>query len=180
VCRKLRHTQGFTLVELLIVVAITGLIAAVAVPLFWQFLGSKKLEVAAEETANAMRFALSAAKGSSGYVLVDGSSAGRLAVFNSDATGAKNSAVTDPLTKRALDLDLSGGAFSGGVAMTPNFMYGGTACNQLLIGPGTQLQAVNNGSVSGALEAGSGVTLTLGSQSAAVAIDPVTGRVTLP
>ena len=59
-------------------------------------------------------------------------------------------------------------------------MHGATASNQLLLGPGTQLQAFNNGSNSGLLEPGSGVVLTLVSQSVTVAINEVTGLVTLP
>lgn len=177
---KSPHTRGFTLVELLVAVVVAGVIAAVAVPLFANYLASKKLDVAAEEVANTMRFALSEANHTGAYILIDASSAGQLSLFNSDSSGAKLSAVSDPLSKRSFDITPADSAFSSGVSMTPNFMYGGSACNQLLIGPGTQLQAFNNGTVCGQLQSGSGITLTLDSQSDVVAINEVTGLVTLP
>ena len=36
---KSEHTRGFTLAELLIVVAVTGIVTAAAIPLFSSFLG---------------------------------------------------------------------------------------------------------------------------------------------
>jgi type II secretion system protein H len=177
---KSRRTRGFTLVELLVAIAVAGVIAAVAVPLFSNYLASKKLDVAAEEVANTMRFALSEANRTGAYILIDASSAGQLSLFNSDASGAKLSAVSDPLSKRSMDINPASSAFSSGVGMTPKFMGGALTCNQLLIGPGTQLQAFNNGTLCGQLQTGSGVTLTLGSQSTVVAINEVTGLVTLP
>lgn len=178
---QLRHARGFTLAEILIVAVIIGIISAAAVPLFSGFLDEKKLDVAAEEVANALRFAVGEAARSGGYVLVDGSSSGHLKVFTSDAAGAQVAALNDPLTKRALDLDTAGAAFSGEVTLTPQFIGGGSARNQLLIGPGTPpLQAFASGASQGALQAGSGVQLTLGAQSATVAISEITGRVTRP
>ena len=95
--------------------------------------------------------------------------------------------MSDPLTKRALDVSTSGPAFSGLVSMTPRFMQGGTAYTQLLIvgpggvGPETGTLHVFQGSTyQGPLEAGSGVVLTLGPQSVTVALNETTGRVTLP
>jgi hypothetical protein len=64
--------------------------------------------------------------------------------------------------------------------MAPRFFNGGTSYTQLLIGPGTQLQAFEGGLNRGALEADSGVVLTLGSQSVTVALNEMTGRVTIP
>lgn len=177
--------RGFTLAEMLIVIAILAAVAAVSVPML-SANDPQKLNVAAEEAANLLRFAVSEAHRTGGYVMVDGKTApGHLRVYLSDAAGhvppaAGISVINDPLTKRAVDLDLGASAFSTGVTLTPRFMGGGAARPQLLIGPGlSQLQAFD-GTTAGVLTAGSGVLLTLGTLSAAIAINELSGLVTLP
>ncbi len=175
-------TSGFTLVEMLIVIAILGIVAKVALPLLSSN-DLQKLSVAAEETANTLRFALSEAKRTGGYVLVDGkTTAGRLKLYHSTNNANLTTAIIDPLTKRTLDLNVSSSAFSQGVTLTPQFRAGGSARPQLLIGPGlSQMQGFNGtSSPEGALQANSGVLLTLGSQSVLVSINQTTGLVTLP
>lgn len=182
-----RAACGFTLAELLTVTALLAIIAAMATPLLSSG-DAQKLAVAAEETANILRFALSEARRTGGYVLVDGKSApGRLRLYQSTATAqlppvAGTSAVNDPLTKRPTELDPARGAFSPGVALTPQFRAGGSIRPQLLVGPGiSQLQGFDGaGASSGPLQANSGVLLQFGQLSATVSIDHVTGRVTLP
>ncbi len=172
--------QGFTLAELLVVVAIIGTVAAVAIPLL-SFQDSKKLDVAAEEVGNALRFAVEGGR-SGAYLLVDAKTApGRLKVVTSNATGADLGPVNDPLTKRALNIDIEGGAFSAPVSMTPRFMQGGTPYKQLLIGPAGQLQVFDGPSANrGALQSGSGIVLSLGSPSVTVTINETTGFVAVP
>jgi type II secretory pathway pseudopilin PulG len=177
--------RGFTLAEMLMVIVTLAAVAAVSVPML-SANDPQKLNVAAEEVANLLRFAVSEAQRTGGYVMVDGKTVpGHLRIYYSDATGhvpptAGTTEVNDPLTKRAADLDVGASAFSPGVTLTPRFMGGGTARPQLLIGPGlTQLQAFD-GITEGVLGTGSGVLLSLGGQSATIAISELSGLVTVP
>jgi prepilin-type N-terminal cleavage/methylation domain-containing protein len=179
--------SGFSLLEMLVVVAILAIVSVLAAPLL-SSTAPQKLNVAAEETANLLRFALSEARRTGGYVLVDGKTvAGQLQLFSSTSSAQQppvsgTSIIADPLTKRAAVLTVSGNPFSQGVTLTPQFRAGGSAQPQLLIGPGTtQLQGFNAAGVSqGALQANSTVLLTFGSQTATVSISHVTGLVTTP
>jgi prepilin-type N-terminal cleavage/methylation domain-containing protein len=175
-------TSGFTLVEMLVSIAILGIIAAAVIPLLSSN-DPQKLSVAAEETANMLRYALSEAKRTGSYVLVDGKSAtGQLSLYNSDSSGNLISAINDPLTKRAAILSVSGSPFSLGVILAPQFRAGGSAWPQLLIGPGlSQLQAFDGATVNkGALQPNSGVLLSYGGQSITVSLNEATGLVSLP
>jgi len=174
--------SGFSLLEMLVVVVILGVVATVALPL----LGAndpQKLNVAAEETANTLRFAISEAKRTNGYVLIDGKpTAGRLKLYYSTSSANLTSAIADPLTKRSTDLNVANSAFSQGVTLTPQFKAGGSARTQLLIAPNvTQMWGFDGIGVNqGTLQANSGILLTLGSQSILVSINETTGLVTLP
>lgn len=178
---------GFTLLEMLIVVCILAIVSAVAVPLL-SGNDPQKLTVAVQETSNLLRFALSEARRTGGYVLVDGKTApGRLGLFYSNVNGqvpptAGTSTINDPLTKRAAVLDVGANPYSQGVALTPQFRAGGQARPQLLIGPGlTQLRGFDGASNDGgALQTGSTVQLVFGSQSQSVSINSVTGLVSVP
>ena len=174
--------RGFTLVEMLIVIVILGIVVKVALPMLSSN-NPQKLSVAAEETANLLRFALSEAKRKGGYVLVDGkSTAGQLKLYNSDSSANLSSVINDPLTKRAAILNVKDSAFSQGVTLTPQFRAGGSARPQLLIGPGLiQLRGFDGaGENEGSLQANSGVLLALDSQNVMVNINQTTGLVTLP
>lgn len=183
--RLKRH--GFSLVEMLVTVAILGVIAQVVIPLLSSN-DPQKLAVAAEETANTLRFALSEARRTGGYVLVDGlSTTGQLQLFISNAIAsvpptAGTSAISDPLTKRAAKLNVTDSPFSQGVSLTPQFRANGVIRPQLLIGPGlTQLQGADGPTlVQGLLQANSGVLLSYGAQNVTVSINQLTGLVTLP
>lgn len=172
--------SGFTLVEMLVVVIIMGIIATVTIPLLSSN-DPQKLNVAAEETANVLRLAISEAKRTNGYVLVDGlATTGHFKLYYSNSSGNLITAFTDPLTKRTMDIDIVTGAFSSGVTVTPQFIAGGSARKGLLIGPGlTQMQGFDS-ATEGMLQANSGVLLTLGSQSVFVSLDNKSGLVTLP
>jgi prepilin-type N-terminal cleavage/methylation domain-containing protein len=179
--------RGFTLVEMLAAIAILAIAATAAVPLLSSN-DPQKLSVAAEETANTLRFALSEARRTGGYVLVDGkTTAGRLQLFYSNSTAqvppvAGTAIVNDPVTKRAAVLNVSGSPFSQGVTLTPRFKAGGINRTQLLVGPGlSQLQGFDGaGSNQGALQAASDILLGYGAHSTTVSINNVTGLVTSP
>jgi prepilin-type N-terminal cleavage/methylation domain-containing protein len=174
--------SGLTLVEMLVSITILGIIAAAVIPLLSSN-DPQKLGVAAEETANTLRFALSEASRTGSYVLVDGKSAtGQIRLYNSDSSGNLSSAINDPLTKRAAILDVSGSPFSRGVLLTPQFRAGGSARPQLLIGSGlTQMQGFDGAAVNkGTLQPNSGVLLSYGGQSITVSLNEVTGLVSLP
>ena len=177
--KKGQSAQGFTLVESLVVIALVGILALAMIPVF-SSQHPARLDAAAAEVGNVLRFAVSESKRSGGYVFVDGSVPGRLALLNSNAAGADLGALADLLTKRAMTVDASGAAAFGQVDMAPRFFKGGTPYTQLLIGPGPQLQAFEGGINRGALEAGSGVVLTLGLQTTTVSLNEATGKVTIP
>ena len=167
---------------MLVSIAILGITAVTVIPLLSSS-DPQRLDVAAEETANLLRFALSEASRTGGYVLVDGRTViGRLSLHNSDATGNLISAIDDPLTKRAAILDIGGSPFSQGVLPAPQFNAGGSPWTQLLIGPGmTQLQAFDGVTVNrGVLQSNSGVLLSYGGQSITVSLNEATGLASLP
>jgi prepilin-type N-terminal cleavage/methylation domain-containing protein len=179
--------RGFTLVEMLTVITILAIVAAAAIPLL-SANDPQKLNVAAEETANTLRFAFSEARRTGGYVLVDGkTTAGRLQLFYSSSSAqvppvVGTAVINDPVTKRAAVLNVNASAFSQGVTLTPRFKAGGIDRTQLLIGPGlAQLQGFDGAGVNlGALQANSDVLLSLGSQSTTVGVNYLTGLVTSP
>jgi prepilin-type N-terminal cleavage/methylation domain-containing protein len=178
---------GFTLLEMLIAICILAILSAVAIPLL-SGNDPQKLNVAAQETSNLLRFALSEAKRTGGYVLVDGKTvAGRLALYHSNINAQMppaigTSAINDPLTKRAAVLDVGASPYSQGVALTPQFRAGGQARPQLLIGPGLgQMRGFDGASNNfGALQVSSNVQLAYGSASTTVSINSVTGMVGVP
>ena len=65
--------------------------------------------------------------------------------------------------------------------MAAKFFQGGTAYAKLMINPGMLMQVYNDSFLLlGPLQPGSGVVLTLGPQSVTVALNEITGLVTLP
>ena len=129
-----------------------------------------------------MRLALNEMGRTGSYILVDAKTApGHLKILKSDATGADLGAVNDPLTKLAVDIATAEAASSAPVSMTARFMQSGVPYQQLLIGPGPQLQVFDGPAANkGVLQAGSGIVLALGTQSVTVTINETTGFVAIP
>jgi prepilin-type N-terminal cleavage/methylation domain-containing protein len=178
---KSARPEGFSLTEILIVISIIAILAVVAIPLLGSQ-DSKKLDAAAEEVGNALRVALNEATRTGAYVLVDAkTTAGHLKVIKSNATGAVLGTVSDPLTKRAIDIVTAEAPSSAPVTMTARFMQTGVPYLQLLISPTLQLQVFDGPATNkGALEAGSGIVLAVGARTVTVTINETTGFVTLP
>lgn len=171
--------RGFTIAELLVVVLIIGIIAVAAVPMLTS--NDVKLDAAQTEVGNALRFALSEASRTGGYVLVDaGTSPGRVLLLKSDVAAVRGSEVIDPLTKRAMDIDVAASTFFSGVQVNPRFISPAGTHTQLLIGPGPAFWAAQSSVVMGALQPGSAIDLTLGARTVAVGFDSVSGRVVVP
>jgi type II secretory pathway pseudopilin PulG len=165
-------------VEVLIVIALIGIAAMVTIPML-RSQEPTQLDAAATEVGNALRFALGEAQRTGSYLLVDASTPGHLRVHASNASGAMLGALNDPLTKSPLDIGASAPLWSSSIAMSGSFFSGGVAYTQLLVGPAGQLRAFEGGIDRGALQSGSGVVLTSGTLSAAVAISEATGRVAI-
>jgi type II secretory pathway pseudopilin PulG len=180
-CASAALAGGFTIAELLIVVLIVVILAGAAIPM----LGANGvgLDTAAAEVGNALRFALNESRRTGGYVLVDaGTRPGHLLIVSSDAAAVRGSDVTDPITKRAMDIDVAASGFFGGVKVDAKFIAPGGTYSQLLIGPGPtpSFWAAQASVVIGALQPGSGIDLTLGSRTVTVAFDSGNGRVSVP
>lgn len=176
------HRQhGVTLAELLIAAALLVTLAAVVLPT-WSINDSSKLSVAAATVGNALRFARSEAMRTNGNVLVDAETVpGHLLLKSSGCASTGAAPLLDPQTKRAFDVTVSDGPYSGGVAMTARFLAGGAARGGLVFdasGAATLACSVAAQTAHGAPEAGSGIDLTYSGQTRTVAIDPATGRVT--
>ena len=176
--RPARSTRGFTLVEVLVVIALLGIVAVAAIPVL-RTPAPAKLDAAATEVGNVLRFVVSETSRSGTYLFVDASTDGRLRVLNSNASGAMLGDAADPLTKATLQVDTSAPPWSGDVTMSASFLQGGNAYKQLLVGPGAQLVVFDGGVSRGALQSGSGITVSLAGASATVAVE-TTGRITFP
>ena len=163
----------------MVVVAVVAVLAAAAVPLT-NGANEAKLDAAAAEVGNVLRFALAESQRTGRHVLVDtGTAPGHVLILNSDATAARGTAVIDPLTKRAMDIDVTTSPLTAGVKLNARFVAPDGTYSQLLIGPGPGFWAAQSSVVKGVLQPGSGVDLVNASRTATVGFDSVSGRVVL-
>ena len=184
-----RRQRGATFAELLITVVVLLIVAAVVLPSL-SFNDSSKLTVAAEETVNALRFARNEAMRTGQSILVDTETvSGRLRLLRGGC-GSPLSAgpVLDPLTRRAYDVDLTGGSLSSGVVAQAKFLVAGVTGSSLAFGPTgavaescTLLSGVLPGVLNAILPAGllsdNSLVLAYAGKTVKIAIDPATGRV---
>ena len=176
--------RGFTLAEMLIVAALLAILGKAMLP---NLAGGddRRLEVAGSDVREALRFARAEAVRRGQRVLFDAeSSPGRVKLLvTSCTTMGSPKAVTDPRTKLAFDVNVTGGPFSAGVGVTPKFMVAGSAWGGVIFdasGEAVDACQVTGMTSKGTPEVGSGVSLSLGGRQATVALDAGTGRVTGP
>jgi prepilin-type N-terminal cleavage/methylation domain-containing protein len=179
---KVLRSHGVTLVELLLVIAVLGIAAVVAIPEFFSSRNPHALELAAEEVANAIRFARSEAiRLDSPRGFQQQTSEKRIRVFRAE-TGTSpwtlSYDVYHPLSKQLYDVALGNHPFAAADTLDSISVFQGT-CNQAgniyfdnhgtpwCTDPKTvPLQQLD-------------ITLTLGTISKVVTLDGITGRVTI-
>lgn len=118
--KTLRNKKGFTLAELLIVVAIIAVLVAIAIPIF-----SSQLEKAREATDEANIRSLYA---ECSAAVLTGSSDDSKVTVNKDASGDVTSATaTYPMTQKKDGLASGGSVTIGGVTIASDKFTTGTA-----------------------------------------------------
>ena len=174
-----RAVKGFTLAEMLVVVSLLAILAAVALPSLGT-LDNQRLEVAANEVRTALRLARSEALRLDTNVVVDMGSTNGHVKLHMGGCGNSGTAIVDPRTKLAFEVDVADGPYAGGVTLTPQFLAGGSAYSGLVFassGVPSDVCQFPAASSQGTPQAGSQVLLSYGGKQVAVSIDPATGRV---
>ncbi len=180
-----RH--GYSLLELTLVVLILGIMAAAVVPSFFSATDSHKLDLVAEEIAQALRFARSEARRTGKHYGATISQATQtITVKKWDITTDPASTELvpyDPVSKQSFVFDADGFALASGVSISNSsdvFLYDTIGRRRSLIfdPEGFPVWIMNSGVDIYRLLDGS-VTLSDGDNQLNVVIAPITGRVTV-
>ncbi len=156
---RIQPDTGFTLIEILLVVAIIGILALVMIPTFTSHEDEQKLTMAATELIDGMRYARSEAirTGSTFRVEID-HDGDRFMV--TDLSGPAGQTVYHPVSKKPYSVDF-----------TASMIYSGVDIN----GSGT----INiDFSAQGLADADRVITLMYGSFSTKIKVESSSGRIT--
>ena len=174
--------RAFTLVELLIVVAILAIVALVYAAQPAGDTTHQKLDVAASEVASALRFARSEALRTGqphGARIEPGSD--RVRVFRLDVSGGppvEDYSVRHPVDKKLYDLSFQTHSFAGSVGVSlSQFLFGGVGTPKQAVAFQPDGSPVSPENLT-LMDSGD-VDLSLSGQTRQVDVAPITGRVTL-
>jgi len=179
---KVQQAQGYTLIEMLLVVGLLMLVAAIAVPSF-QRNDTQELERAAAEVASAFRFAQAEAfRTGNPYGVIASTSSQSVKVYRLDESVNPPVVVYDvydPFTKQLYDLRF--GAGNSDVAISSiYFKFEGVFFPQVFVGFAGEsgVPKYNDSGTIRMLENGY-IRLGLNGLTRTVAVAPMTGRVTV-
>jgi type II secretion system protein H len=176
------RSHGVTLVELLVVIAVLGIVAVVAIPDLFSSSNPQTLDLAAEEIANTIRFARSEAiRLDSPRGFQQQTSAKRIRVFRPETVTspwALHFDVYNPVSKQLYDIQLNNHPFATADTLNSTTDFQGT-CNQTgdiyFDSNGTPWCTDPETTPLKQLD----ITLTLDTHSRVVTLHGITGRVTV-
>ena len=184
---KLGHQAGFSLLELTFVVLILGIMAAAVIPSFFSSTDQYKLDLVAEEIAQALRFAQNESRRTGkhyGATISQTTQTITVKKWNVTVSPVTTELVPyHPVSKQSFVFDADGFALAPGVSISNSsdvFLYDSIGRRRSLIfdPEGYPVWVMNAGLNVYRLLDGS-VTLSDGENTRNVLIAPITGRVTV-
>ena len=186
-CSKHGALNGYSLLELTLVVLILGIMAAAVVPSFFSATGPYKLELVAEEIAQALRFAQNEARRTGKHYGATISQATQtITVKKWDITTDPVSTELvpyHPVSKKGFVFDADGFSLAPGVSITNAsdiFRYDTIGRRRSLIFDKNGMPVwITNAGVNVYRLLDASVTLSDGDNQSSVMIAPITGRITV-